>query len=78
LCARQRAEVHLPWRKRGELCVAEHADVDLAAVDVFLDERVAFDLLVDELHTLAEASHVLDERGLRDTERRIFRRRLHE
>ncbi len=79
VCAlRQRAEVHFPRRQRREPRVAEHADVDLAAVDVFLDERIALDLLVDELHALAQALHVLDERGLRDAERRVLGRRLHE
>jgi hypothetical protein len=33
---------------------------------------------VNEFHALAKLAHVLDDRGLRDAERRIFRCRFHE
>ena len=74
----QRAEVELPERKRREPLVAEHADVDLAALDVLLDQRVGAGLLVDELDALAQLLAVVDDRGLRDAERRVLGRRLHE
>ena len=40
--------------KRREALVAQHADVELAPLDVLLGDGVRLDLVVDELHALVE------------------------
>ena len=52
----------------------DHADIELAAVDVLLDDCIALHLFVNELDAFAQALHVVDDRRLRDAERCIVGR----
>ncbi len=70
--------MHLPHRQGRQSRVAQYADVQLAPVDVFLDQRIALHVFVNKLHALAKLVHVLDDRRLRNAQRRIFRCRFHE
>ena len=74
----QRAELHLPHRQPREAVVAHDADVQLAALDVFLDQRIGLHLVVHELDALLELRLVGDDRRLRNAERRVLGGRLHE
>ena len=65
-------------RKDLEPMIAEDADVKFAALDVFLGDDVVVVFLVDELHALLELLVGLDERRLRNAERRLFLERLDE
>src|SRR6185437_1290291 len=75
---RHRAEDHLPDGQARQPIVAHHADVELAAFDVLLDQSVGADLLMDELDPLLEPRRVLDHGSLRNTQRSILDRGLHE
>ena len=75
---RQRTEGHLPYRQYLEAVVADHADIELAALDVLLHQGVGMGLLVNELDSLLELPLVRDDRGLRDSERGVLGGGLHE
>ena len=55
-----------------------HADVQLPALDILLDQRVRMRLLVNEGDSLRQLLLVRDHRRVRDAERGILGRRLHE
>ena len=74
----QRTEGHLPYRQYLEAVVADHAHVELAALDVLLDQGVGMGLLVNELDSLLELPLVGDDRGMRDSERGVLGGGLHE
>ena len=74
----ERAEHHLPHRQARQALVAEHADVQLAPLDVLLDQRIGLHLLVHELDALLELRGVIHHRGLRDAEGGVLDGRLHE
>ena len=62
-------ERHLPGRQHVEPLVAEHADVELPAVDELFHDRRCLEFLVDERHPARELIVILDHRGLRDPRR---------
>ena len=70
------AEHHLDRRQRHRLVVPHHADVELAAGDELLDDRVGLDAIVDEGHALLERVVVAHDRRLRDADRRVLVQRL--
>ena len=69
---RQIAELQFPDRQHAAAVVAEHADVDLAALDVLLGDRRGADPLVDEGDALGQRLVALHHRGLRDAHRGIL------
>jgi hypothetical protein len=71
-------EHHLPDRQHLEAPRAHDADVELAAVDVALDDRVGVLALVDERDALLELLVRIDDRQLRDAGRALLRERLHD
>ena len=68
----QVAEFQLPHRQHAQSFAAEHADIDLAAVDILLGDRVGADLLVNEGDALGELFVIVHQRGLGDTERGVL------
>src|SRR5580658_3334914 len=60
------AEEDLARRKDREPLVAQHAEVELSSVDVFLDEGVALEALVQEACSIDHLLLVLRKRGERD------------
>ena len=56
--------------------VPQHAHVQLATIDVALDDGLGADTLVDEPDALAQGRFVLDNRRLRDADRGLLRERL--
>ena len=64
------AELELPDRQHAQAVVAEHADVEFAALDVLLGDRGGADPLVDEGDAFRQLLVGVDDRGLRDAERR--------
>ncbi|MEN8377104.1 MAG: hypothetical protein ABFS34_16895, partial [Gemmatimonadota bacterium] len=70
--------MELPDREGLRARVAQHADVELAPVDVLLGDGVRADLLPDEAHALGELVVVVDDRGARDPERGLLAERLDE
>ena len=66
------AELQLPDRQHAAAVVAEHADIDFAALDVLLGDRRGADPLVDERHALGQRLVGLDDRGLGNAHRRVF------
>ncbi len=66
------AELKLPDRQHPAAVVAEHADVDLAALDVLLGDRRRADPLVNERHALGQRLVGLDHRGLGNAHRRVL------
>src|SRR5881394_60918 len=71
-------EIHLERRQRRELLVAEHADVELAALDVLLREGRVAERLVDVEHALHELLRVAHEGAHVDPDRGVHPQRLHE
>ena len=71
-------EEQLPDRQRLQRLVAEDADVELAALDVLLDDGGGADALVDERDALLQLLVAVDDRRLRDADRRFLRQRLHD
>ena len=71
-------EEQLPHRQRLQRLVAEDADVELAALDVLLDDRGRADAVVDERDALVQLLVAVDDRRLRDADRRLLRERLHD
>ena len=71
-------EEQLPHRQRLQRLVAEDADVELAAVDVLLDDRRRADAFVDERDALLQLLVAVDDRRLRDADRGFLRQRLHD
>jgi hypothetical protein len=55
-------------RKDAEPMISEDADVKFASLDVFLGDHIAVELIVDELHALAELLVVFDKGRLRNSE----------
>src|ERR1019366_10717742 len=53
-------------RKNREAMVAEDAEVELAAVDVFLDQDIAVELLMDVAHALEGFGLIAREGGFAD------------
>ena len=76
LVRRHLAEDQLADRKNGQPQVAHQADVEFAALDVFLGDHVAVVFLVNESDALPELLVGLDEGGLRDAVGRLFFHRL--
>ena len=66
------AELELPDRQHAQPLVAEHADVDLAALDILLGDRRGADPLVDEGDALGELLVAVDDRCLRDAPGRVL------
>src|SRR6185437_1260173 len=64
--------------KSLEPVVAENADVQLAAFDVFLGDGVIVVFLVNELHALLELLVRLDEGRLRNSVRSLLLQRFHQ
>ena len=69
---RQIAELQLPDRQHAAAVVAEHADVDLAALDILLGDRRGADPLVDEGDALGQRLVALHHRGLGDAHRGVL------
>ena len=69
---RQIAELQLPDRQHAAAVVAEHADVNLAALDILLGDRRRADPLVDEGDALGQRLVALHHRGLRNPHRGIL------
>src|SRR5262245_20161623 len=69
---REAPERELADGERARALVPDHADGELAAVDVFLGEGVAADASVHEGDALAQAPRVPYPRGLRDPERGLL------
>ena len=74
----QVAELQFPDRQHAQSLAAEHADIDLATVDILLDDRIGADLLVDEGDALRQLLVVVHQRGLGDTERGVLAETLHD
>ena len=66
------AEVHFPDRKRAQSIVAHDAYVQLAALDVLLDEGVGVRLFMNELDALLQPLCIRNDRRLRDAERGVL------
>ena len=75
---RQRSEGHFPHRQYLQPLVADHPDIELAALDVLLDQRIGMRLLVNERDSLLELALIRDHGGLRNAERGILGRGFHE
>src|SRR5262245_60020207 len=71
-------EQQLPDGENLQPGVTEDADVELAAVDVALDDRVGAQALVDEGDALGHLVVVVDERFLRDARGAFLGERLHD
>jgi len=71
-------ERHFPHRQHLQAIVADHSDVQLAPLDIFLDQRIRVSLAVDEGDPLLELPLIGDHRSMRDPERSVLGRRLHE
>ena len=59
-------EENFARRKNREAMVAEDAEIELAAVDVFLDQDIAVELLMDVAHAFEGFGFVAREGGLAD------------
>ena len=69
---RQIAELQFPDRQHAAAVVAEHADIDLAALDILLGDRRGADPLVDEGDALGQRLVAFHHRGLGDPHRGIL------
>src|SRR6516225_4053023 len=66
------AEFQFPDRQRSQPIVAEHADIELTALDILLGDGGSSDLLVDEGDALCELLVRINDGCLRDTPRSIL------
>jgi hypothetical protein len=71
-------EHQFPHRQHFQPDVPEDADVELAALDVLLDDGVGVVALMDECHPLPELVVVFDDRGLRNAQRSFVHEALHD
>ena len=71
-------EEQLPHGQRLKGLVPEHADIDLASLDVLLDERCGADAVVDEGDALLQLLIAVDDRSLRDADGGFLREGLHD
>src|SRR5262249_59591609 len=69
---RHAAELELPDREDTQPLVAEHADVELAALDILLGDGGGADAFVDEAHALGQLFIAVDHRRLRDAPRGVL------
>src|SRR5258708_18215970 len=69
-------EEDLPRRKHREAAVPQHAHIELAAVDVLLDQGVAIKLLVNEPRSFDRLTLITDKGRLADAVRRLLAHRL--
>ena len=74
----QLRQIELDQRQRLGLVVAEDRGVNLAAIDVLLDQRGGAELVVDVLDALHQVLDRVHDRFRVDAFRRVFRRRLHD
>ena len=71
-------EKELPHGQRLQRLVAQNAHVELAAFDVLLRDRRRADALVNERDALLQLLVAVDDRRLRDADRRLLRQRFHD
>ena len=71
-------EAQFPNRQHLQPVIAQHADIDLAAFDILLGDRRRIEALVNERHAFGQLLVRVHDRRLRDAERGIFPKRLHD
>ena len=72
------AERQLRQRQHLHVVVPEQADVHLAALDQFFDDRGLMVLGMNEFHALGQRIVILDDRCLGDADGRVLEQRLHD
>ena len=75
---REILEQEFPDRQHGEAPVADDADVEFPALDVFLDDGVGLQLSVDVGDPLCERSVAMDHRRPGNPERCVLHQALHD